>query len=86
MAEIENNDEEDNDPREDVLGQFVSHKQIEVVAAALSLGIVVVVRDVDPRQVVGDDATDAAHVPRHLREHGLRSLLCVFGLRVIWGS
>jgi len=31
-----------------------------------ALGIVVVVRDVGLRQVVGDDATDAAHVPRHL--------------------
>ena len=31
-------------------------------------GIVVVVRDVGPRQVVGGDAADAAHVPRHFRE------------------
>ena len=29
------------------------------------LGIVAVVRDVNPRQLVGDDVTDAAHVPRH---------------------
>ena len=32
------------------------------------LGIVVVVRDVGPHQLVGDDVTDAAHVPRHLGE------------------
>ena len=31
-------------------------------------GIVPVVRDVGPRQVVCDDDTDAAHVLRHLRE------------------
>ena len=35
---------------------------------AFWLGIVVVARDVDPREVVGDDVTDAAHVPRHLHE------------------
>ena len=33
-----------------------------------ALGVVAVVRDVDPRQVVCDDVTDAARVPRHLRE------------------
>ena len=33
-----------------------------------ALNTAVVLRDVDPRQVVGDDATDSAHVPRHLRE------------------
>ena len=33
-----------------------------------ALGIVVVVRDVGPRQVVGGDDTDAAHVLQHLRE------------------
>jgi len=32
------------------------------------LGIVVLVRDVGPRQVVGDDVTDAAYVLRQLRE------------------
>ena len=35
------------------------------VATLRALGIVVVVRDVGPRQVV---VTDAAHIPRHLRE------------------
>ena len=38
------------------------------VNALGALGIVVVERNVGPRQVVCDDATDAAHVPRHLRE------------------
>ena len=37
-AENENHDDEDNDSREDVLGRFVSHKQIEAVAAALPPG------------------------------------------------
>ena len=32
------------------------------------LGIVVAVRDVGPRQLVGDDASDAAHAPRHFCE------------------
>ena len=38
------------------------------VNALSALGIAAVARDVDPRLVVGNDATDAAHVPRHLRE------------------
>ena len=38
------------------------------VLALGALGIVVVVRDVGLRQVVCGDVTDAAHVPRHLRE------------------
>jgi len=38
------------------------------VHALGALGIVVVVRDVGPRQIVCDNATDAAHVPRHPRE------------------
>ena len=38
VAENEDHDDEDNDPREDVLGRFVSHKQIEAVAAALPPG------------------------------------------------
>ena len=38
------------------------------VHALGALSIAVVVRDVGPRQFVGDDATDAAHVPRHHRE------------------
>jgi len=38
------------------------------VHALGALGIVVVVRDVGPRQVVCGDLTDAAHVPRLLRE------------------
>ena len=38
------------------------------VHALCALGIVVVVRDVGPRKVVCDDATDAAHVLWHLRE------------------
>jgi len=33
-----------------------------------ALGIVVVVKDLGLRQVVGSDTTDAAHVFRHLRE------------------
>ena len=33
-----------------------------------ALGIVVVVRDVGPRQIACDDATDTARVLRHLRE------------------
>ena len=33
------------------------------VHALGALGIVVVVRDVDPRQVAGGDVEDAAHVP-----------------------
>ena len=32
------------------------------------LGIAVIVRDAGPRQVVRGDVTDAAHVPRHLRD------------------
>jgi len=39
-----------------------------VLHALGALGIVVVVRDVGPRQVVCNDAADAAHVFRHLRE------------------
>ena len=38
MADKEDDDDEDNDPREDVLGRFVSQKQIEAVAAALPPG------------------------------------------------
>ena len=38
------------------------------VHALGALGIVVVVRDVGPRQVVRDDFTDAAHVLLHLHE------------------
>ena len=38
------------------------------VHALGALGIVVVVRDVGPRQVVCGDGTDAAHVLWHLRE------------------
>jgi len=38
------------------------------VHALGALGIVVVVQDVGPRQIVCDDVTDAAHVIRHLRE------------------
>ena len=38
------------------------------VHALGALRIVVVVRDVGTRQFVSDDVTDAAHVPRHLRE------------------
>ena len=37
-AENENHDDEDNDPREDVLGRFVSQRQTEAVAAALPPG------------------------------------------------
>ena len=39
------------------------------VHALGALGIVVVVRDVDPRQVVCDDAADAAHVPSQSDDH-----------------
>jgi len=38
------------------------------VHALGALDIAVVVREVGPRQVVCDDATDSAHVLRHLRE------------------
>ena len=38
------------------------------VHALGALGIVVVVRDVGPRQVVCGNVTDSAHVTRHLRE------------------
>jgi len=36
------------------------------VHALVALGIVVVVQDVGPRQVVGGDVKDVAHFPRHL--------------------
>ena len=38
------------------------------VYALGAFGIVVVVRDVGPRQVMCDDATNATHVLQHLRE------------------
>ena len=38
------------------------------VHALGALGVVVVVRDMGPRQVVCGDVTDAAHVLLHLRE------------------
>ena len=38
VAEKEGDDDEDNDPREGVLGRIVSQKQIEAVAAALPPG------------------------------------------------
>ena len=48
------------------------------VHAPGALSIVVVVRDVGPRQFVSDDVTDAAHVPRHLRERSRRPAPILF--------
>ena len=47
------------------------------------LGIVVVVRDVGPHQLVGDDVTDAAHVPRRRGALVPRSgrALCIIRVR-----